>query len=55
VLKTVSEPGQPDRVTLQLGADLEVPLDAAGDPVVPQWRKHVHADVRRVGNTQSWR
>lgn len=42
---------------LYLGADLEVPLadgTTTGAPVAGQWRKHVHADARRVGTTNAW-
>lgn len=44
--------------TLYLGADLEVPLAAGltnGPPVATAWRKHIHADVRKVGSTPARR
>lgn len=50
--------GAPVTTMLYLGADLEVPLAAdgtiTGAPVAAQWRKHVQADVRRVGTVTSW-
>lgn len=45
------------RTTLYLGADLEVPLangTTTGAPIAAAWRKHVHADARRVGTVASW-
>lgn len=44
--------------TLYLGPDLEVPLQwpymVDSEPTAGAWRKHVHADARRVGTTNAW-
>jgi RHS repeat-associated protein len=56
-LKKTSGSGAALRTMLYLGADLEVPLadgTTAGAPVAGTWRKHVHADARRVGTTNAW-
>lgn len=56
-LKKTSGTGAALRTMLYLGADLEVPLadgTTAGAPVAGTWRKHVHADARRVGTTNAW-
>lgn len=46
-----------NKATLYLGPDLEVPLQSGpidAPPIAGQWRKHVHADARRVGTTNAW-
>ncbi|MGF7055671.1 RHS repeat-associated protein [Bosea sp. OAE752] len=57
-LKKASGAGAALKTTLYLGADLEVPLaqdgTMTGAPVAAEWRKHVHADARRVGTVASW-
>lgn len=56
-LKKTSGAGAALRTMLYLGADLEVPLadgTTAGAPVAGTWRKHVHADARRVGTVNAW-
>jgi RHS repeat-associated protein len=52
-----SGPGGAIRTQLYLAGDLEVPLadgTTNGAPQAGQWRKHVHADAKRVGATTHW-
>ncbi len=56
-LKKVTGTGAAMRTMLYLGADLEVPLQngtSTGAPIAGTWRKHVHADARRVGTVNAW-
>jgi RHS repeat-associated protein len=54
--KAVTVAGSALPTMLYLGADLEVPLatGTTGAPIPTAWRKHVHADARKVGAAASW-
>lgn len=56
--KRTNWPGGVTKASLYLGPDVEVPLQFPytmdSQPVVGAWRKHVHADARRVGTTNAW-
>jgi RHS repeat-associated protein len=52
-----SGPGGAIRTQLYLAGDLEVPLadgTTNGAPQSTQWRKHVHADAKKVGAVSNW-